>query len=87
MIKAAAWRWPGEHLDVKEGRCSFMLQRRAVRTTANLVERHLGIGDNLTSLLALDKGRSSSQLNHLCKRSAAYQRGGKVAVDLAARRQ
>ena len=53
-----------------------MIQRRAARTAANLGKRHLGLGDNLTSLLAFDKGRSSSQLNTLCKRSAAYQLGG-----------
>ena len=76
MVQAAPWRWAHEHIDLKEGRASLMIQRRAARSVKNLGRRHLGLGDNLTSLLAYDKGRSSSCLNVLCKRSAAYQLGG-----------
>ena len=47
--------------------------RRFCRTIAHLSKRHLGFSDNMTTVLALDKGRSSTGLKAICRWAAAYQ--------------
>ena len=67
--REGAWRWPEEHINVKEARASIMALERHVRSPQNHHCRLLQLSDNLVSVLAFDKGRSKSwSLNSLCRR-------------------
>ena len=59
--------------NLKEARVALVIIRRSCRTIAHLNKRHLGLSDNMTTVLALDKGRSSMGLKAICRRAAAYQ--------------
>ena len=67
------WRWQHEeHINVLEMRTGLASVRRAVRDPASWGRRILCIGDNLVTLRAFSKGRSSSQpVLHLCRRMCA----------------
>ena len=68
-----------EHINIKEARVCLMSLRRLSRTTRNLGVTALTLTGNLVSVLALEKGRSGSRsLNHICRRSAAYQLAGRI---------
>ena len=70
--REGAWRWPSEHINLKEGRASLMALERHVSSAQQHHCRVFQLSDNLVSLCAFDKGRSKSwALNALCRRSAA----------------
>ena len=57
---------------MKEGRATLMCLRRAVAGAAGHGHRFLSLTDNMSSLLAFDRGRSCSyDLLCLCRRAAA----------------
>ena len=66
------WRWPEEHIGMKEGRVVVSGIRRAAR--AGLCDCHaLFLCDNMSCVLAHEKGRGKQwSLNSLCQRSLAY---------------
>ena len=73
-IAARRWRDTSEHINVKEGRVSLMSLRHVCRQVRYHHTRFLTLSDNLSSLFAFEKGRSSSRaLLSLCRRAAAYQ--------------
>ena len=79
LVTAAAWRHTDEHINVKEARVALMSLRRLTRTTHNLGQVCLTLSDNLCTVLAFERGRSSSgALNTLCRRAAAYSVGGGI---------
>ena len=58
--REGAWRWPSEHINIKEARASLMaLDRHSSSAQAHHC-RLLQLSDNLVSALAFDKGRSKS---------------------------
>ena len=68
------WRWPDEHINIKEGRASLMALEWHGRSPQQHHCRLFQLSDNLVSVLAFDKGRSKSwALNALCRRSCALQ--------------
>ena len=68
------WRWPAEHINIKEGRASLMALDWHVRSAQQHHCRIFQLSDNLVSVLAFDKGRSKSwALNALCRRACATQ--------------
>ena len=73
LVKAGKWRWPSEHINVKEARVTVMAVRHACRLRRNFGRRMVVLSDFNVGLLALTKGRSSSrQLNGHCRHLAAY---------------
>ena len=65
---------------MKEGRAALMGLRRAVAGTAGHGHRFLSLADNMSSLLAFDRGRSCSyDLLCLCRRAAALCIGADVS--------
>jgi hypothetical protein len=68
------WRNPNEHINIKEGRVLLSSLKRAARVSSQVRSKKLSLSDNLSAILAFDKGRSaSSAMNKLCKTSAAIQ--------------
>eukprot|EP00435_Cladocopium_sp_Y103_P040010 s704_g10.t2 len=79
LITAKAWADPDSHINEKEGRVCLMGLRRLVRSVKNLGKLAFSICDNLSCVLAFEKGRSSScRMNFLCRRAAAYQLAGGI---------
>ncbi|CAE8600432.1 unnamed protein product, partial [Polarella glacialis] len=79
LLVAAPWHHTAEHINIKEMRVLLMGVRRCCRDRSALGHRVLLLSDNLVSVLALEKGRSSSySLNLLCRRAAAYSIGGRI---------
>ena len=69
-----------EAIHMKEGRAALMGLRRAVAGTAGHGHRILSLTDNMSSLLAFDRGRSCSyDLLCLCRRAAALCIGADVS--------
>ena len=65
---------------MKEGRVALMGLRRAVAGTAGHGDRFLSLTDNMSSLLAFDRGRSCGyDLLCLCRRAAALFFGADVS--------
>ena len=63
----------------KEGRIALLGLRRAMRQKAAHGTVVLSFVDNLSCLIAFDKGRATNkELNALCRRSAAYQVGAEA---------
>ncbi|CAE8629437.1 unnamed protein product, partial [Polarella glacialis] len=80
LLVAAPWHHAAEHINIKEMRVLLMGVRRCCRDRSALGHRVLLPSDNLVSVLALEKGRSSSySLNLLCRRAAAYSIGGRIS--------
>ncbi|CAE8642006.1 unnamed protein product [Polarella glacialis] len=80
LLVAAPWHHTAEHINIKEMRVLLMGVRRCCRDRSALGHRVLLLSDNLVSVLALEKGRSSSySLNLLCRRAAAYSIGGRIS--------
>lgn len=72
----SVWRWPTEHINVKEMRVCLMSLRRAARQPGSYNTRLLTLSDSMASTCALDEGRSQSWgLNALGRRAAAFQLG------------
>ena len=66
------WRWPEDHISIKESRDSIMALERHVRSAQQHRCRLFQPSDNLVSVLAFDKGRpKSGALNTLCRRVCA----------------
>ena len=66
------WRWPEEHINIKEGRASIMALERHVPSAQQHRCRVFQLSDNLVSVLAFDKERSKSWgLNAQCRRVCA----------------
>lgn len=79
LICAKPWTDPSCHINEKEGRVCLMGLRRLVRSVKNLGKVAFSISDNLSCVLAFEKGRSSSsRMNALCRRAAAYQISGGI---------
>ena len=82
------WRWPQEHINLKEGRASLMALERHARDPSLHHCRLFQLSDNLVSVLAFDKGRSKSwALNALCRRACALQISCQHFLAVAARAQ
>ncbi|CAE7263778.1 unnamed protein product [Symbiodinium sp. CCMP2592] len=60
LIQAAPWRDPAEHINPKEARVCVMGLRRWARSSSNLGKVVFTLSDSLVSVLALEKGRSTS---------------------------
>jgi hypothetical protein len=83
LIVAKPWHDIHEHINVKEARVCLLSLRRLCRTTSNLGKRCLTLSDSMVSILALTRGRSSSSpINNICRRSAAYQIAGNISWHL-----
>ena len=68
-----AWRFPQEHINVKECRVALLALRRASRLKSAVRSRLLIFSDSLVSCAVLDKGRSRSRaLNSIARRFASY---------------
>ena len=79
LIQAAPWRDPAEHINPKEARVCVMGLRRWARSSSNLGKVVFTLSDSLVSVLALEKGRSTSaSLNRVCRRACAYAVGGRM---------
>lgn len=73
LLWSRKWRISDEHINLKEGRVLLSSLVRTCRIGSLFGCKKLSLSDNLTCLLAFDKGRSSSiGLNRICKRAAAY---------------
>ena len=75
LIAARRWRWPREHINVKETRVAVMQLRHVCRVGRHMGKRLVTLTDSQVALGCLEKGRSSRSpaLNALCRRAAAYQ--------------
>ena len=63
------WRYPEEHINVKEARIALDGVRRSPRSQYTRGRRCLNLIDNMVACLAFDKGRSRSwALNAVCRR-------------------
>lgn len=68
LLWARAWKDPSQHINLKEGMVALV--RRLTHTTK------LTLSDNLTVVLAFEKGHSSSAgMNRLCPGAASFQLG------------
>lgn len=73
LVVAGAWQAP-EHIVTLEGRTNLLSLRRAASRPEGHGAVVLSIGDNLTEVMAFEKGRSGSWcLNALCRHSCAWQ--------------
>eukprot|EP00973_Karenia_brevis_P027741 3823653-Karenia_brevis.AAC.1 len=73
------WRWPQEHINVKEARVCLQSLRRHSRSAWAHNKRILDFSDNMVSICSFERGRSKSHaLNALCRRSAAYRLGCRI---------
>ena len=67
------WRWPAEHINIKEARIALDSVRRLSRAARDRGCRTLHLIDNMVTCLSFDKGRSRSwALNSVCRRLASY---------------
>lgn len=74
LLVAKPWDDPSEHINSKEARVALMGLRRLCRSVKNMGATALSLSDNLVTVLAFEKGRSSaSTMGGLCKKAAAYQ--------------
>ncbi|CAK0890753.1 unnamed protein product [Prorocentrum cordatum] len=80
LVAARRWRWPGEHINVKETRAAVMGLRHACCVRQNCGRRLVSLVDSIVCVGCLDKGRSSrsAALNAQCRRAAAYAIGCRV---------
>ncbi|CAK0811092.1 unnamed protein product [Prorocentrum cordatum] len=80
LVAARRWRWPGEHINVKETRAAVMGLRHACCVRQNCGRRLVSIVDSMVCVGCLDKGRPSrsAALNAQCRRAAAYTIGCRV---------
>eukprot|EP00438_Fugacium_kawagutii_P028530 Skav222527 [mRNA] locus=scaffold2875:78605:82075:+ [translate_table: standard] len=68
------WRNPAETINIKEARVALSSLKRMARSKSGVGCRKLTLCDNLSAVLALEKGRSSSSsMNRICKTAAALQ--------------
>ncbi|CAK0865122.1 unnamed protein product, partial [Prorocentrum cordatum] len=77
LVAARRWRWPGEHINVKETRAAVMGLRHACRVRQNCGRRLVSLVDSMACVGCLGKGRPSrsAALNAQCRRAAAYTIG------------
>lgn len=74
LLWARRWKHVEEHINLKECRVAVSSLKRSCRVRELQGHRKLTVSDNLSTVAALSKGRSSSfQMNKLCRVSAAYQ--------------
>ncbi|CAK0833363.1 unnamed protein product, partial [Prorocentrum cordatum] len=80
LVAARRWRWPGEHINVKETRAAVMGLRHACCVRQNCGRRLVSLVDSMVCVGCLDKGRPSrsAALNAQCRRAAAYTIGCRV---------
>ena len=75
------WKYPEEHINPKELRVMGMAIRRSCKNRRNLRRKLLVFGDNLVSVMVLEKGRAKSrQLNVHCRRAAAHLIGAQMQL-------
>lgn len=68
------WRNQDESINLKEARVCLSSLKRAGRVASQVGARKLTLCDNLSAVLAFEKGRSSSMaINRVCKTAAAIQ--------------
>eukprot|EP00435_Cladocopium_sp_Y103_P021256 s872_g5.t1 len=73
------WRHTGSHINIKEARVTLSSLKRTARVKSLHEHLKVTLTDNLASLCALERGRSSSfPLNVVCRTAAAYQFGSGV---------
>eukprot|EP00959_Pyramimonas_sp_CCMP1952_P473536 9501905-Pyramimonas_sp.AAC.1 len=71
-----------ESITVLEGRAINAASRRILRSTRAFNKRHLKLGDNLGTVLALSRGRCSAfGLLLCCRREAAYSVAANVRFE------
>ena len=77
LLGAHPWKWPSEHINVKEARVALLGLRWVARMARNCGRRFLTLSDSLVTIGVFEKGRSSRSpvLMALCRRAAAYQLG------------
>ena len=76
LLWAKRWRYPDEHIGIKEARVALSSLKRTARVFSLCGLRKLTISDNLPVVLAFEKGRSSRPgLNRLCRIAGALQAG------------
>lgn len=74
VLWSRRWRNVGDHINLKECRVAISSLKRSCRVLDMLGSRKLTVSDNMVTVSALSKGRSSSfAMNRLCRVSAAYQ--------------
>ena len=74
VVEGGWWRPYAAPVHILEGRASLLGLRRAARPKANFGHSVLSIGDNLSEILAGDRGRSNDwAMRALLLRSLAYQ--------------
>ncbi|CAK0797517.1 unnamed protein product [Prorocentrum cordatum] len=80
QVAARRWRWPGEHINVKETRAAVMGLRHACCVRQSCGRRLVSLVDSMVCVGCLDKGRPSrsAALNAQCRRAAAYTIGCRV---------
>eukprot|EP00435_Cladocopium_sp_Y103_P025170 s756_g6.t1 len=68
------WRNASESINIKEARVCLSSLKRSARNVRHVQTKKLTLCDNLSAVLALEKGRSSSRgLNRVCKTACATQ--------------
>lgn len=83
LVANDRWFDVHEHINLKEAKVCLMSLRRLCRSQGNMGTRCLTISDSMVSILCFSKGRSSSSgLNNLCRRAAAYQVGCNIGWSL-----
>ena len=76
LLWARRWKNVDEHINIKECRVALSSLRRSCRVRDLMSHRKLTVSDNMATVSALSKGRSSSfKMNKLCKVAAAFQLG------------
>ena len=67
LLWAKSWRDPSEHINMKEARVALSSLKRTSRVASLFGMKKLTLSDNLPSVLAFEKGRSSRRgLNRFC---------------------
>ena len=80
LIQAAPWKDQNEHINPKEARVCLMGLRRWSRSSTHFGKIVFSMSDNMVSVLAFEKGRSSSaSLNRLVRRACAYLIGCRMS--------
>ena len=80
-VVEGCWKYPEEHINPKELRVMCMAIRRSCKNRRNLRRKLLVFGDNLVSVMVLEKGRAKSrQLNVHCRRAAAHLIGAQMQL-------
>ena len=83
LVASDRWFDVQEHINLKEAKVCLMSLRRLCRSQCNMGTRCLTISDSMVSILCFSKGRSSSSaLNNVCRRAAAYQVGCNIGWSL-----